>query len=76
MRNLPLNTYHKPGVFELKFFGVTVAYFVGWRAWRDGPARNIRAGLYFKTAEEATKWRDDMEARRQIDNGREHNQIA
>lgn len=63
------------GVFELRVCDTVCAYFVGWRFRWVGRARNIRAGLYFSTAEEAINFRDNIENNRKwvID---EHNQIA
>jgi len=63
------------GVFELVVCGTVCAYFVGWRQRWGDRGRNIRAGLYFSTAEEAIKFRDNIENKREwvID---EHKQIA
>jgi len=72
-----LDTWHKLGVFEVSVLGTTCGYFVGWKKMWDGGTQNIRAGLYFKTAEEATKFRDDIEGARQHDNKLvSHEQIA
>ena len=65
----------KLGVFELVVCGTVCAYFVGWRSRWYERGRNIRAGLYFPTAESAIKFRDEIENGRQllVD---EHRQIA
>ena len=65
----------KLGVFELVVCGTVCAYFVGWRSRWYERGRNIRAGLYFPTAESAIKFRDSIEDARAafVD---EHRQIA
>ena len=63
------------GVFELRVCGTVCAYFVGWRSHWYERGRNIRAGLYFPTAEAAIKFRDSIEDARQIFVD-EHRQIA
>ena len=63
------------GVFELIVCGTVCAYFVGWKYRFSDYARNIRAGLYFPTAESAITFRDSIEENRKlfID---EHRQIG
>ena len=65
----------KLGVFELVVCGTVCAYFVGWRGKWYERGRNIRAGLYFPTAESAIKFRDEIENGRQVFMD-EHRQIA
>lgn len=65
----------KLGVFELVVCGTVCAYFVGWRSRWYERGRNIRAGLYFPTAESAIKFRDEIENGRQLFVD-EHRQIA
>lgn len=63
--NNEFDTYRQTGVFAKRVNGVVVGYFVGWRqGWDNGRARNIRAGQFFQTPENATRWRDEMEKRR------------
>lgn len=63
------------GVFELRVCGTVCAYFVGWRSLWYERGRNIRAGLYFPTAEAAIKFRDSIEDARQVFVD-EHRQIS
>ena len=65
----------KLGVFELRVCGTVCAYFVGWRSKWYERGRNIRAGLYFPTAESAIKFRDSIEDARQVFVD-DHTQIA
>ena len=51
----------KLGVFEETVRGIVVGYFVGWQYRYGGGARNIRADLYFPTAESALAFRDSIE---------------
>ena len=67
-------TGHKLGVFEITVLGTVCGYFVGWR-YRYGVDRNIRAGLYFPTAESAIAFRDNIENSRNAF-PIEHRQIA
>ena len=61
----PFNPF-RLGVFELRVCGTVCAYFVGWRSRWYERGRNIRAGLYFPTAEAAIKFRDSIEDARQV----------
>ena len=47
------------------YLGVTVGYLVGWKSPYCDFVRNIRAGLFFKTAAEAHEFRERMESGRQ-----------
>lgn len=60
--------WNKTGVFEETVNGIVVGYFVGWAGKWGDYARNIRAGLYFKTAAEAIEYRDAMENKRKLMN--------
>lgn len=64
------------GVFELRVCGTICAYFVGWGGkWDYQRARNIRAGLYFPTADDAVEFRDKIENARKVFID-DHRQIA
>ena len=60
----PLNT--ETGIFRRSVNGITVGYFVGWRYILSDGARNIRAGLYFDSPEDAKAFRERLEARRHM----------
>jgi hypothetical protein len=59
----------KLGVFERTVLGTVCGYYVGWKYRYMNRGRNIRAGLYFPTAESARKFRDEIEnGRRTLEN--------
>lgn len=56
--------YFEPVVARKHYNGITIGFIVGWKQNYGTMVRNIRAGLIFKNAADAQRFKKNMEGKR------------